>query len=254
MPEIENLVFIRRVRSRILYEPMLGRATRLCPDIGKESFRIFDAVDLYAALAPYTEMKPVSAKPKFSFSDLVQEIIQVEDSEFWHATVDELRVKFHRKKRHLEGEALESFRTLTGLDPEGFVSMLKSGDRETVRGFFTDRSRVPDFLDRLGKGTGAPVLVSDHEDNLVSTERGYGTAKRPEDYLEEFATFIKENMNAIPALLAVIQRPRELTRKELKALKLALDEKGYTEANLKTAWAEVTNREIAASIIGFIRR
>jgi type I site-specific restriction endonuclease len=36
IPKIVNLVFIRRVNSRILYEQMLGRATRLCPDIGKE--------------------------------------------------------------------------------------------------------------------------------------------------------------------------------------------------------------------------
>jgi type I restriction enzyme R subunit len=46
VPSITNLVFLRRVNSRILYEQMLGRATRLCPEIAKETFRIFDAVDL----------------------------------------------------------------------------------------------------------------------------------------------------------------------------------------------------------------
>ena len=51
VPRIENLVFLRRVNSRILYEQMLGRATRQCPEIGKEMFRIFDAVDLYSASA-----------------------------------------------------------------------------------------------------------------------------------------------------------------------------------------------------------
>ncbi len=51
VPRIENLVFLRRVNSRILYEQMLGRATRQCPEIGKETFRIFDAVDLYPHLA-----------------------------------------------------------------------------------------------------------------------------------------------------------------------------------------------------------
>ena len=35
VPSITNLVFLRRVQSRILYDQMLGRATRLCPDIGK---------------------------------------------------------------------------------------------------------------------------------------------------------------------------------------------------------------------------
>lgn len=50
IPKITNIVFMRRVNSRILYEQMLGRATRLCPEIDKGAFRIFDAVDLYAHL------------------------------------------------------------------------------------------------------------------------------------------------------------------------------------------------------------
>ena len=44
VPEICNLVFLRRVNSRILFDQMLGRATRLCDEIGKDAFRIFDAV------------------------------------------------------------------------------------------------------------------------------------------------------------------------------------------------------------------
>jgi type I restriction enzyme, R subunit len=39
VPDICNLVFLRRVNSRILYDQMLGRATRLCETIAKESFR-----------------------------------------------------------------------------------------------------------------------------------------------------------------------------------------------------------------------
>lgn len=35
VPEITTLVFMRRVKSRILFEQMMGRATRLCPEIGK---------------------------------------------------------------------------------------------------------------------------------------------------------------------------------------------------------------------------
>lgn len=38
VPEICALVFIRRVNSRILYEQMLGRATRRCDEIGKEVY------------------------------------------------------------------------------------------------------------------------------------------------------------------------------------------------------------------------
>lgn len=80
VPRIANIVFLRRVKSRILYEQMLGRATRLCPEIEKTVFRIFDAVDLYAALEAYTEMKPVVPAKAISFQQLVQELTTVADA------------------------------------------------------------------------------------------------------------------------------------------------------------------------------
>jgi type I restriction enzyme R subunit len=54
-------------------------------------------------------------------------------------------------------------------------------------------------------------------------------------------------------LVVVTKRPRELTRAQLKQIKLALDEAGYTETNLRTAWREWKNEDIAANIVGFIR-
>ena len=70
VPRIENLVFLRRVNSRILYEQMLGRAPRQCPEIGKETFHLFDAVDLYPPLQKLTGMKPVVVNPTISFTQL----------------------------------------------------------------------------------------------------------------------------------------------------------------------------------------
>lgn len=42
IPALEFLVFLRPVKSRILWEQMLGRGTRLCPEINKTHFTIFD--------------------------------------------------------------------------------------------------------------------------------------------------------------------------------------------------------------------
>lgn len=64
IPEITNIVFLRRVQSRILYEQMLGRATRLCPEINKSKFTIFDAVGIYDAMNKVTNMKPVVKNPR----------------------------------------------------------------------------------------------------------------------------------------------------------------------------------------------
>ena len=79
VPDIVNLVFIRRVRSRILFEQMLGRATRLCfdlygPGLGKERFYIFDAVDTYEELQDVSDMHPVVTRPYLTFSCSVENL------------------------------------------------------------------------------------------------------------------------------------------------------------------------------------
>jgi type I restriction enzyme, R subunit len=39
----------------------------------------------------------------------------------------------------------------------------------------------------------------------------------------------------------------------LRELRLLLDQSGFSEANLRTAWRETTNQDIAASVVGYIR-
>lgn len=253
VPEIANLVFIRRVKSRILYEQMLGRATRLCPEIDKEFFRIYDAVDLYAALEDYTTMKPVVKRPNLSFVQLVEELTTIDDADHCQSVAEEILVKFHRRKARLKDESLEQFCLLSDIEPEAFAELLRRKDPQELRDFFQAHTKVAPFLDKLNLSSGRAVLVSEHDDALVGTERGYGEATRPEDYLEGFKQYITQHGNELPALLVVTQRPRELTRQQLKELSLALDEAGYNVSRLRTAWSEVTNQDIAASIIGFIR-
>ncbi len=254
VPEITNLVFIRRVKSRILYEQMMGRATRLCPDIGKEFFRIFDAVDLYAALEPYTSMKPVVTRPNISFQQLVEELLTVPDEDHKKAVLEEITAKLQTKRRRLTGKHLEAFETLAGSGPGRIISMLRSGDTAKAISFFTEHDGVAAYLDKFKPTGGRNVLVSEHEDEFIDTERGYGDSTKPEDYLAGFRAFVEENKNAIDALTVVTQRPRDLTRKQLRELKLKLDKEGYSESALRTAWSQVSNQDIAASIIGFIRQ
>ena len=96
--------------------------------------------------------------------------------------------------------------------------------------------------------------ISHHPDEVVDVTRGYGEAKKPEDFLDSFRHYVRDNINTIAALKLVVQRPRDLTRADLKELRMALDQKGYSEANLRRAWADAKNVDIAASIIGFVRQ
>lgn len=253
VPEIVNIVFIRRVRSRILYEQMLGRATRLCDEIKKERFRIFDAVDLYSAIEQFTTMKPVSS-PSFTFAQLVHELSTIGDQVARQEVFDQLAAKFQRKKRNLDGKNLDDFITAAGMKPDELIKQMRKEGIEASAAWFAAHPDVVAILDRSSEGPGASLIISKHEDELVEVGRGYGDAKKPEDYLESFKAFLRDNINLIPALKIVTTRPRELTRQQLRELKLALDTAGYSEANIRVAWQEMTNEDIAASIIGFIRQ
>jgi type I restriction enzyme, R subunit len=65
---------------------------------------------------------------------------------------------------------------------------------------------------------------------------------------------VRDNQNRITALQVVTQRPRDLTRAELKALALELSRSGFSEASLRQAWREARNEDVAARIVGFIRQ
>ncbi|WP_411900214.1 helicase-related protein, partial [Salmonella enterica] len=59
IPSICNIVFLRKVKSRILYEQIKGRATRLCPSVAKTSFKIFPGCDIYSSLESGESLPPV---------------------------------------------------------------------------------------------------------------------------------------------------------------------------------------------------
>jgi type I restriction enzyme R subunit len=254
VPKICNLVFLRRVNSRILYEQMIGRATRLCEEINKEVFRIFDVVNLYENLQKFTDMNPVVQNPKLSFEQLFSELEMVMEEKQMALVVDQLLAKLQRKKRHLSEEQNELIEHIAGSGVAGLLKELEGRSPTEKAAFLRERREIAQLLDRRDGGRN-PILISTAEDQLVRIERGYGEGmQRPEDYLDGFSAFIRENMNKIPALLVVTQSPKELTRAELKTLKLALDQAGFTEVNLQTAWREKSNADIAASLIGFIRQ
>jgi type I restriction enzyme R subunit len=83
---------------------------------------------------------------------------------------------------------------------------------------------------------------------------GYGEYDKPDDFLDTFRSFVKNNQNQIAALTVVVQRPRDLTRAELRSLRLELDKMGFSETSLRRAWNDASNEDIAASIIGFVRQ
>ncbi len=255
VPEISSLVFLRRVKSRILFEQMMGRATRLCPRIGKTHFEIYDPIGVYESLEPVNTMKPVVANPSTTFADLIDGLTTLPTEKQIENQIDMIMVKIQRKRRNLTEESMEHFIDLSGgLDPAEFIDRIKGMPPEQAKAFIIDHQQVLGILEEGLKRGKRPVVISNKEDHILSHERGYGAGKNPEDYLEEFRSFITENMNTIVALNIICTRPKELTRESLKSLKLELDRHNFTEQQLNTAIKELKNEDIAADIISLIRQ
>lgn len=254
VPSIGNLVFLRRVKSRILYEQMLGRATRLCPEIGKESFKIFDAVRIYEALEDFTNMKPVVANPAISFGELASEINHFKSNEErLRQQVEQIIAKLQRKKRKILEEADDRFKFSSGgKDVESYINMLRELPVHESVQRIVKAAELWKFLDEF-KPAPDYQFVSEHVDEVREAEYGYGNAKRPEDYLENFRRYIRDNQNKIAALGTICNKPTELDRKSLKELYLLLDSAGFTSISLRHAWKASKNEDIAADIISFIR-
>ena len=255
VPKITNIVFMRRVNSRILYEQMLGRATRLCPEIGKEAFRIFDAVDLYAHLQDMTDMKPVAADPKFTLTKLFEELAGHGDAPHKNRVREQIIVRLRRRIKKLTPEMRARFEKEAGETPEASLDRFMQGDPVDLSNWVTGRPNLGPILDWTNEdGTPRYVPISEHDDEVISVTRGYGTADKPEDFLDNFTQFVRENVNRIAALRIVVQRPQELTRGDLRQLRLELDAEGFTDSKIKRAWADAKNEDIAASIIGYVRQ
>ena len=255
VPEITNLVFLRRVKSRILFEQMLGRATRLCPKIHKTHFEIYDPVGVYESLEAVNTMKPVVANPLASFGQLLDGLEVLEDEKQIAYQVDQIIAKLQRKKRKLDGKTMEHFVSMTGgMDPTQFIQQLEQEPPQQARNRILAHRDLFELLGETRDNGGRPVVISDAPDELVSHTRGYGAGSRPEDYLGAFADYVKTHINEIAALNIVCTRPKELTRASLKDLRLTLDREGFTTQQLNTAISELTNEEMAADIISLIRR
>ena len=71
VPEVVNLVFFKQVRSKTKFWQMMGRGTRLCPDLfgpgqDKEFFRVFDYCQNLEFFGANPELKEASAAKSLS--------------------------------------------------------------------------------------------------------------------------------------------------------------------------------------------
>ena len=284
VPKICNLVFMRKVRSRVLFEQMLGRATRLCPDIGKTEFRIYDAVDIFVTLQAVNTMQPIVVRPNISIDQLIRElsdpnlmqkakacaVLSIDEVQRTQAdlVLDEFiqkitrilgkaeKFKHHPDQTRLR-EALGKIKENFGVESNKLPQMLRSKGVDDLGTWLKQNSAILEA--RLAEVRGALgshdlPIISDEEDELL--ERIVDTThQQPEDYLDYFTDFVKTAVNDNAAIKAVVTRPSELTREQLRELENLLTSKGFTQTKLSQALGgNESNQTYASQIISQIRR
>ncbi len=242
IPALENIVFLRPVRSRILFEQMMGRGTRLCPEIGKTHFTVFDAaglLDYFAQATAFTADAP--DRPTRSITEVIQAIYNNQDRDY---NIRALISRLQRIAREVSGEGRAMFsRYILDGDIAAFARNLPDNlDHNWAEMMRILRDQgFQNLLVNYPRARNPFLIAETVEDQVVS---GYvirtadGSYVRPDDYLQAFEQFVKDNPDHIEAIRILLERPSEWRTDALHELrqKLATRPEGFTEDRLRRAY------------------
>jgi type I restriction enzyme R subunit len=243
---LEFLVFLRPVKSRILFEQMLGRGTRQgekYPD--KSHFTVFDCFD-GTLLAYFRKATGITAevpdKPTREISEVIEDIWNNRDRDY---NVGCLVKRLQRIDKQMAAEGRDQFAAYV---PDGDLAKFARDLKQALASGFVAGMK-------LLRDKGFQELLVDYprpqqvfykaygvEDEVRSTwmvrDTG-GNEYKPGDYLEAFAKFVKENEAKTEAIRILLDRPRAWNASALTELRDSLKRSAqrFTVENLEKAHA-----------------
>lgn len=244
VPDIEYIVFLRPVKSRILFEQMLGRGTRKGEHHpGKSHFTVFDCfdgtlVEFFRKSTSMTTEPP--AKPTRTIAEIVRDIWDNRDRDY---NVRCLVKRLQRIDKEMASEARDDFEAF-GI-PDGDLSKYASGLAAKLKKDFTGTMRLlrndqfQELLVDYKRKEKVFLRAIEYTDTVSSTYlvREGGVEYKPEDYLAMFERFVRDNPEHIEAIRILIERPAGWSTEALKELKakLTTSTPRFTIENLQKA-------------------
>lgn len=253
VPAIEFIVFLRPVKSRILWVQMLGRGTRRCDDLNKTHFKIFDCFggSLVDYFANSTDFKIEPPKQQTTpVTKIIDNLVNNVDKDY-HLKV--LTKRLHRIHRGMNEEARQQFAQYI---PDGNVSAFAISLTQRMQedlGNTINLLQNVGFQELLENYPRAKKLfwVAEEAEDIVSS-RVVIQGKKPEDYLDSFDRFVSTHLDDIEALQILRQRPQDWSVEALEELRRKLNENHFREADLQRAYQLVHNKALA-DIISLIK-
>ncbi|MCI0407234.1 MAG: DEAD/DEAH box helicase family protein [Acidobacteria bacterium] len=254
IPRLESILFLRPVKSRILFEQMLGRGTRRCDEIHKTHFTVFDAIGIleyFRSASVFTADPP--SKPTRPIREIVEAIYNNQDRDY-NARV--LVKRLLRIAKNVSAEGRTEFARLLGdRDIANFArslpELLEQNWSETMGLLRNDA--LLGYLENYPQAPRTFIVAQEVED-FVESEYLFrttdGRGLRPQDYLLAFERFVKENPDRIQAIRILLNRPADFRTDHLRELrdKLAARPERFTEQNLRRAY-----HNALADIISIVR-
>ncbi|MEO8138473.1 MAG: DEAD/DEAH box helicase family protein [Gemmatimonadota bacterium] len=257
IPDLEFIVLLRPVKSRILFEQMLGRGTRKgekYPD--KSHFTVFDCFDgtlleYFRKTTGITAEAPVG--PSRTIQEIIESIWQNQDREYNSGC---LIKRLQRIEKQMAPEARLRFAAWI---PNGDVGKYAAGLKACLGSAFLDTMKTlrdPAFQDLLvnyPRPDRAPFLVAPGQQDTVTSELLVGGYK-PEEYLARWAAFVTENRDRIAAIRVLLDRPREWNATALDELrkKLVWGQYSFTIEHLQRAH-QLQYKKALADVISMVR-
>ena len=261
IPDLEYIVLLRPVKSRILFEQILGRGTRKgehFPD--KSHFTVFDCfggslLEYFRNVTGITAEMPT--QPSRTIPEIVEDIWQNRDRSY---NTRCLVKRLHRIAKSMSGEARELFAAFI---PQGDLEAFAAELSQRLAKEFMETMgllRDPAFQDLLEKypRRAQPFIVAYETQDVVTSlpmVRGPdGTEYKPEDYLAAFDRFVRENADEVTAIRILLDRPRDWSPQALTDLQKRLREspRHFTVSNLQRAH-ELHYRKALVDIISMVK-
>jgi type I restriction enzyme R subunit len=257
IPALEFIVFLRPVKSRILWVQMLGRGTRRCPEINKTHFTIFDCfdgtlIDYFKNTTDFCIEPP--QKEQVPLPRIIENIYQNIDREY---NVKVLIRRLRRIEKNMSGEAREKFAAYI---PDGDIGRFAGELPERLKNDFTGTMKLlrdkdfQDLLQNYPRAKRAFLIGYETEDDVSSEVMIHAGSdyQKPEDYLEAFARFVKENPEQIEAIKILLEKPGEWNTGVLNELRVKLARHKFPEKELQKAHRLVYSKAVA-DIISMVK-
>ncbi len=261
IPDLEFIVLLRPIKSRILFEQILGRGTRKGEEYrDKSHFVVFDCFDgtlleYFRRTTGMTIDPPIA--PSRTIGQIVRDIWQNRNRDY---NVRALVKRLQRIDKQMSGDATELFSQFI---VDGNVAVFATDLPRLISQSFTQTMgilRNPDFqqLCENYPRVSAPFVVASTKIDTVGSEwliqAGAGREYKPDDYLIAFGEFVRANETEVQALQILLRRPAEWNPAALKQLTDALvtAPEHFSEANLRRAFRHARHRDLV-DIISMVK-